>query len=351
MRFKVDSGLWGEVFAVPGAIVDKHIKLCGAVSLKVILLALRHGGEASARDIASFLNLPLADVLDAVNYWIHLGVLCPSEKEEAFAPAALLPFPAKGAEEPLSLPAFKGNIREPAVEEPLESPERTPPAQMPGESRKKLTPRQIGDLSRQDESVACLLQEAQAVLGSPLTPVSTDTIAALYSYYGMKPDLILMLLGYCASIGKVSMRYIEKVAAGWIEQGIDSHEKAECEIVRAQQRHDAEHKIRRMMGITDRALIAKEREFISQWTGEWKCRDDLIRLAYERCIEQKGKVSFAYMGGILQSWREKDISTPAQAVEDMKAGKPKKQIAETASKASYDLGELENLTYEELVSV
>jgi len=338
MPYQIAPDMWSGVFAVPGKIVDEHLKLCGGAALKVLLLILRRGGETDSSKIAAILNLPPADVLDAMNYWLHLGVLCQTGTDWQDAKA-------RGTAAPTAV-----------IEYLKEKPERetaqteTPREELsekPGTSRRRLNSGQIGQMSLNDENIAYLLQEAQGVLGEPLNPVASDTITALYSYYGMQPDLILMLLGYCVSIGKPSMRYIEKVAAGWIEQGIDSHEKAEREILKSQNRNNTERKIQKMMGISDRALVTKEQEYIRVWTEQWALSFDLIMLAFERTIELKGKLSFAYINGILQNWKEKGVGTPKQAMSEIQSGKNKKQNAQDQSAASYDVSidELENLVY------
>ncbi len=339
MPYYVDGPLWSSAFAVPGSIVDQHLKLCGGASLKVLLLLLRRGGDADLGEVASFLNLPHADVQDAVNYWVHLGVLRQTEEAPDSKPSATASAPSAAI---LSYTMEE----EPPPEEPQPQPAEKSPLRI---QRRRLTTRQVNEMGREDQNIAYLLQEAQGVLGKPLTPVSTDTIAALYSYYGMQPDLVLMLLQYCVSLGKDNMRYVEKVAAGWIEAGIDSHEKAEGEILRATRRQSTEEKVRRLMGIYDRALVGSEREFIRVWTEELCFSTELIGLAYERTIEQKGKLSFAYLNGILQNWKAKGISTVKQAREEMQQnlGKWKREQspAPAKSEASYDMEELERLTY------
>ncbi|MGI6404214.1 MAG: DnaD domain protein [Oscillospiraceae bacterium] len=338
MTYYVDGPLWSSAFAVPSTIVDQHLKLCGGASLKVLLLLLRRGGDADLGEIASFLNLPAADVQDAINYWVHLGVLRQTQESDAVRPSAPAPAPAAAV---LSYTEEKDKPEK-------ASPALSPTPAMPME-RRRLSTREINEMGKQDQNIAYLLQEAQGVLGKPLTPVSTDTIVALYSYYGMQPDLILMLLQYCISMGKDNMRYVEKVAASWIEAGIDTHEKAEKEILRATRRQGAEEQVRRLMGIYDRALVSSEREYIRCWTEDMNCSMELIGLAYERTIEQKGKLSFAYLNGILQNWRSKGITTVKQAREEIlqNAGKWKREKAPAPAKsaASYDMEELERLTY------
>ena len=46
MSFSINLGAWNSVFAVPCSLVDQHIKLAGALQLKVLLWVLRHAGES-----------------------------------------------------------------------------------------------------------------------------------------------------------------------------------------------------------------------------------------------------------------------------------------------------------------
>lgn len=360
MGYRVEGALWNSVFAVPGALVDEHLKLCGGAALKVLLFVLRKSGDASPQQISAFLGLPVADVLDALNYWIHLGVLSEISAEKNSDGQGLRStadfsereqLPEKAAPQPRtyeldsfrqkSAPTDNSQPKKASAQEEAAGPR--PSAHKPGSFRQKLTPKQINQMSREDGSIALLLQESQMVLGKPITPVATDTITALYSYYGMKPEVILMLLQYCISQGKDNMRYIETVAAGWIESGIDTHEKAEREIVKAFEREKLENVIRRLFGIHDRALIASERKYISAWK-EQGISVELIGLAYERTIEQKGKLSFAYINGILQNWQAKGISTTGQAMEEMRGKKtppaPSKSAAPDEMEQIYKYGDI-----------
>jgi len=324
MGYRIDSTLWDSVFAVPGKLVDEHLKLCGGAALKALLLVVRKNGDVQPEQISDFLGLPVADVLDALNYWIHLGVLTETTAEQPRATEGLHP-----ATNTSHRPQQKPKEDIPSAKQP--TPE-------PGSFRRKLAPKQINEMSQKDKNIAFLLQESQTILGKPITPVATDTITGLYSYYGMEPEVILMLLQYCVSQNKDSMRYVETVAAGWIKAGIDTHEKAEQEIVKAFEREKLENIIRRLFGIHDRTLIASERKYVSDWK-EQGMSVDLIGLAYERTIEQKGKLSFAYINGILQNWRAKGINSTGQAMEEMRG----KNTSPLQTSNSADLDEMEQI--------
>jgi DnaD/phage-associated family protein len=338
MAYQFGNGIWSSIFAVPSAVVDKHIRLCGPLSIKVLLVLLRRNGDMELEELAAILGQSRADVQDALNYWIHNGILHTAEATAELSPESvtLAPIPAQGA---VTLTYTK--VEDPPPPPPPAEPKRVITL---SNARTRLTTQVINEMAKQDPFIGNLLQETQQIMGHPLSPVLTDLVVALYSYYGMKPDMVLMLIQYCVSMGKDSVRYMEKVAAGWLEQGIDSHEKAEAEILRATQKDQIENKIKAAFGIYERTLITSEKKYIRTWVEEYGMELPLIQLAYERSIEMKGKLSFSYINGILGNWYQKHIATPAEAMGEI--NRPKEQRGErktTTTKASYDMDALEEM--------
>jgi DnaD/phage-associated family protein len=329
MAYLIGNGIWGSVFAVPSAVCDAHIKLAGGLSVKALLLILRHGGKLELKELAAMLGQSVSDVQDAVNYWAENGVLLPAGEQDATAEQPLLAY----TEEPSP----------PKPQTAAPTPEASPKQRVETVSshRPRLTTGEINELAAADQNITYLLQEAQSVLGKPLSPVASSTMASLYSYSGMRPDLILMLVQYCASIGKSSMHYIARVADDWLDRGIDSHEKAEAEILRLTKQNQTEGRVKRAFGIHDRNLVTSEKEYIRRWEDEFKLDFALIELAYERAIELTGKLNFPYINGILANWHEKGVKTPAQALQEVRKG-PKPTGKPTAD-SSYDMSELEKM--------
>ena len=66
MDYQINPAALGAVFMVPCQVVDQHIKLAGAVQLKVLLWVMRHVGQPILVDaIAAALSLPAMAVTDA----------------------------------------------------------------------------------------------------------------------------------------------------------------------------------------------------------------------------------------------------------------------------------------------
>ena len=67
MRYQIDPDAWQSVFAVPSILVDKYLKLAGAVQLKVLLWLLRHPGqELDQQAISHSLGISPPDAADAM---------------------------------------------------------------------------------------------------------------------------------------------------------------------------------------------------------------------------------------------------------------------------------------------
>lgn len=69
-----------------------------------------------------------------------------------------------------------------------------------------------------------------------------------------------------------------------------------------------------LIGIKYRNPSETEKDTIKRWYLDLHFSDDLIRLAYDMCIDKKGEYSIKYMNGILINWFNRGIKT----VEDAK---------------------------------
>ena len=338
MSYQIDFGPWGGIFAVPISVADRYLKLCSEQQLKVLLLALRDApNPVDIPYIARRLGMECAQVCDCLEYWQKAGLFAPSQ-ENTPSHASL---PASAPSGSKTAPAALGGIPLP----PTQGAEET--VTLSGtqkihivHSRSKLTPSQINEMSTRDKNIPFLLEELQQRMSKPLSPSETETIVYLYSYLDLSPDYLLMAVEYCKSIGKLNIRYLEKLVTGWVDQGVDTHEKAEAHIRVLAQRASNEGLIRSMFGLGDRTLSPKEREFISCWFEVYHFDPQMIQLAYDRTVDLTGKAAFPYLNKILAQWHERGICTPQEAKDEM--GARKASPAKPGS-ASYDLQDIQKL--------
>ena len=308
MAYTIDFGPWGSIFAVPAAVADRHLKFCSEAQLKVLLLALRQGqSPVDTAGIAGRLGLTETEVDDCLQYWQEAQLFTEGSapQPEKAGPAPAEP-PKKTVEEGVT------TIR----------------------SRGHLSPGEVNALLREDKRFAGLAAELEKARGSVLSPSEWEILAYLCGSLELTPEYLLVAAAYCRDRGKKKMSYLEKMVAGWLEEGIDTYEKAEVHIRRLTRQEDDEGRIRRLFGLPERALTAREKACINRWCGEYMTPDALIKLAYDRAVEATGKVSFAYIDKVLAAWTAKGITT----VEAAEAERTAAQKA-AAGEYSFDIGE------------
>lgn len=296
MSYSIHLGMWNAVFAVPCSVVDKHLKLAGAVQLKVLLWMLRHAGESfEQQDIADFLGIDRADVGDAMAYWRETGLIS-GEEEQPAAPAQPAAAPAPAA------PAAAQPPEEP-VKRVLSRPQKADNAF-------------VAERIAESTDISCLMQSAQQILGRLISNGESATLLMIHDDFGLPSDVIVMLLQYAQSIGRANMRYIEKTAMNWADEGILTHEKAEEKLQQLADCRAAWHTVEQAVGIPHRSPSDKEQTFASVWITKWKFSSAMIREAYDRSVDNTGKFSMSYMNKILERWQKSGISTTQQAEED-----------------------------------
>ena len=336
--YHIDNGMWGRVFAVPNEIADKHLKLCGAVSLKVLLLLLRHGEPLDATQLAAMLGQSPADIHDAANYWIELGVIAGVDGNSPVSDG----LPSAPANEPVQM----------TIAAPVRRSEELPGGNklvQLGRAR-RLTTEEVNELAEGDSGVRNLLHEAQAALGRPLKPLESESIVTVYARFEMPTDIILMLLHYCISVGKTGTTHLERMAENWYSRDINTHEKAEQELLRLGHQDETDNSIRKIFGVYGRKITDKERIFFTRWTEEWRISTAMLQAVYERSVTVKGKYDVTYINSILADLHGKGVKTPDAAMRDFEtfdskptAQQPRGKPQRTEPKASYDLGKFEEI--------
>ena len=329
MEFRLNLTLAGGFFAVPNDIVDKHMNLCTEKQLKTLLLMLRSPEQtATAEQIAQKLKIASADAQDHLLYWTEQGVISLCSKATAKADS----------------PQLNSTVQpqKAASEQAATTQHAAPTGQkITSNAHVRLSAADINRMAQKDSNVALLLQETQLLMGRELTPSQTSLVMELYSEYGLSPQYIFTLITYCVSNGKRNMNYIGSVAAGWMEKGITTVEQAEAEICRLQESHSREAQVKSIIGIRDRNLSTSQKAHVTRWFEEYNMSTDMIRLAFDKMVDNTGKVSFPYMDKMMLNWHSQGLSTPEQvALADQK-----RKAAKPEEKTSFDM-ELINKRFE-----
>lgn len=327
MKYEMELGAWNQVFAVPAAVVDRHLKMAGSAQLKVLLWLLRRAGqENDPEEIGASLGLARADVCDAMQYWIEAGLI--RENNGELTPAG------DATAEPGAPPAKEEATEKTAAEEK--------------KPRKSIRPRQLDSAEvaariNSDEEIRCMMDTVQSIFARPISTPEMGTLLNLHDWDGLPADVIVMLVQYAVSTGKNNMAYIEKMAISWASDGIDSHEKAERKICELDERKKAWNRICRLFSIEKRPPSAAESEAVSRWINLWQFEDEMIREAYDRCVDSTGKVRFSYINKILERWNTQGVHSLAEARSEKNEKKAPKAAAEKQRGTSYDIDEFEKM--------
>ena len=91
---------------------------------------------------------------------------------------------------------------------------------------------------------------------------------------------------------------------------MDTLERADAHIQRLISLHSRENEVLRLLDISPRPLVEKEKTYIAAW-DEMGFEDEAIRMAYERTVLKKQSMDWTYMNGILRRWHEKGLHTAA----------------------------------------
>ncbi len=293
MEYRINTGLIGNMFSVPGIVADNFLKLATGGQLKVLLYIIRSSGkDITAEDISAGTGISAQEAWEAILFWQQANVLA----SDAEIPASIMQ-PAAPAPQPAQEPARQAEPQ----------PEAKPvPARMP-----LLSPSDIAQLVSGSPDITELFTAAESALG-PLNHTMQNALITMYTHLGLKKEVILILLNYCKSIEKTNSAYIEKIAYSWAESEINSLEAAQDEVERLSLAHDYSGMVMKQFEMKRRPTSG-QMAFVEQWRAAG-FTPELLHLAYERTIDNIDKLSFSYINKILLSWKDSGFRT-AEEVE------------------------------------
>ncbi len=271
--------------------IDKYMAQANGEYVKVYLLLQRHMNRStellSVAEMADRLECTEKDVTRALKYWKKQGLLDYEETSHQEMKEAL----------PLT-----SSIPEEAKDELVKKPElqTNPKAEVEKNNNAILNYR-----SRDKQAILKeRLYVAEQYLEKTLSPKEIDTIAYFLEKLNLSEDLIDYLIESCVEAGHKSMRYIEKVALSWHEQGIKTVKQAKSS---AQIYNTACYSVLNAYGIKNRAPVDAEITFIRKWTQEYAFSLDIILEACKRTMQTIHNPSFEYTDSILKKWFNKKV--------------------------------------------
>lgn len=309
---------------IPSWFIDRYMPQSDGTFIKVYLLGLRQlsdGISLTPKGIAAVLNILESDVIRAWKYWETEGLVrCKTEDDGQLTVEFIDP----------------AESRKPSV------------GILP--SKPSYSSSEISGYISDHKEMRSLLQYVEKALGKTLSSNDQSTIFGLHDWLGLPLDVIAMLVSYCVSVNRKSMRSIELMAINWSENQVDTIQKAEKYLLLLQENNSKISSYKRAIGIFDRILTKGEVDFLSEWAHKLNSPVELVKLAAEITAINTGKISLPYMNTMLQEWYSKGIKSAADAramrnefkKQSCEIKKSSGKFADYSCKTNYDFSAIEN---------
>ncbi len=305
-----------EVTILSNTFIDNYMPEANGEFVKVYIYLLRSLSNApvsfSLEQMADRLLCTERDILRALKYWAKQELLVLDFTDSDKLCGIALLSPDKHTENASSVSASVETVStvEQSAIQAASAPSAAvepsvPTGKASSDKKQELTPERIREL-KQNEEIIQILYIAEQYLGKTLSPTESQKLLFFYDGLGLSADLIEYLLEYCVSHNHKSIRYIEKVAIAWAEEGITTVEQAK----RSNSRYNKEYfTILKALGITNRNPVETEITLMDTWLKTYCFSMEIIQEACNRTVLQTGQASFQYTDKILEGWKKKEVKT------------------------------------------
>jgi len=315
--------------SVPGIFIDKYLADANGEFVKVYLYLLRcmnsYACECSISAIADHFDHTEKDVLRALKYWEKVGVL----RLETDSKNRLngISFTNLASDEKI-LPAdsAKTNSADTIPSNSFTQPKK--PSSVSATVKKEYSLDEVKKFS-EDPDIAELLFIMESYLKHPLNASEMNTVFFWIDSLHFSRDLVEHLVEHCITSGHSSLRYMDKVAMGWAENGITTVQQAK---EHSSIRSKSCYAVMKALGISGRNLIQSEVTYINKWSKEFGFDLELIEEACRRTISATHQPSFEYTDSILTNWHNNNVHT-LKDVENLDANHSKRKKASTTTRA------------------
>ena len=296
--------------SVPRVFIDKYMADANGEFVKVYLFLLRCMGSSASSDcsisaIADHFNYTEKDILRALKYWEKVGVISLELNEKNQLTALCFKDLTGGVQLSKVQDEEVITLAPAPVAEEAPAPKASKSKKAATSKKREYTLDEIKEFHNNHE-VSELLFIIETYLRHPLNSTEMNTVFFWYDGLKFSGELIEYLVEYCITNGHSSLRYMDKVALGWAENGIDTIEKAKEQVAI---RSKAYYSIMKAFGISGRNLAESEMTFVNKWSKEYAFDIEIIQEACKRTISATQKPSFEYADSILTNWHNSNVHT------------------------------------------
>lgn len=274
-----------------------------AEELRVLVCLMESGGEAELSALAKGAGVREARAASAVSFWEAAGVIRLGE-----------PAPRAEGSATAIVDEFSYRLQADTIEE---------------ESAVC-----VADAIR-DHSLSGMLTECATLLGRPtLNDREIRALTGLYTQYALSEEYIVTLLADMCTRSRCTVRTLVNRAIKLSEKGVDTIEKLNDYFHRRDEHGEWERRMRRVLGVYDRALTTEEKTLFRKWVELYGFGDDILSLAFNQTVHNTARYSASYMDKMLTDWYENDCHTREACEARYAASRPKDAQATSSRKTA-----------------
>ncbi|OOB77468.1 MAG: hypothetical protein BEN19_01890 [Epulopiscium sp. Nuni2H_MBin003] len=190
---------------------------------------------------------------------------------------------------------------------------------------------ELNEISSQNSSIAQLFSKAQQILGRPLSPTDLSILFSFHDWLHMPIGLIEFLLTHCANNNHRKIRYIEKTAISWVEDGIMDIETANIRLNSSK----IYFQILNQLGIKTSTITDIQKKYLDKWLVTFQLPIDIILEGCNRTTLQISNPNLKYLDKILTNWHDANVKTltDIEELDKLRTTKSNKPVAKTSNKS------------------
>lgn len=256
--------------------------------LRVLLCVVE--AEACCRpftveSLAAGAGVSSARVGSALRYWQEVGVLVEDgEEEEPSKPTEVV---EEKKEKPIKRPVVGKDVRPLGGEETAAVVER--------------------------EHLGRFIDACQQLAGRVLSTPDLQMLVSLVDELPFSQEYLITLASFCkrrSAHARFSVRYFAQVAYDMLERECLTEEQLGAYIAAYERFSAEEWRLRKLLGMGERRLTPKERNYFINWTG-YGYGEEIIGIAYDIAVDRTGKISLPYMDKLLGAFYAAGCQTEA----------------------------------------
>lgn len=285
-----------NIFGVPCIVADNFLKISSGEQIKVLLYILRNSDKnITVKEISNNTGIAPQEVESCIKWWQDFNIIPDqniiNQEFNNVSDTMTAQFIS-----PVMTPA-------PVITTAAEVTPKPEPTKI---KRNILSPNEVTSVLIKNPDMKQLFDSLRETIPFFNDHIQ-DSIIWIHEYYGLKIEVINVLINYCCTINSMYSKYIEELAKKWYDKGIHTMEEACEEVKFLEYSRTFTFKIISLFEMK-RNPTTTQQDFIDSWQkADYDI--ELIRYAYEITIENTEKLSFPYINKILVSWHNNGINT------------------------------------------